>query len=89
MDETFTNDAIFEILKSNGDVDPSWIIDDVEPFINEICSSGMARNIGQNFTTIYLKLFDTVEKTQCHSCDSDIFMGKLEDKICPSCKVQF
>ena len=27
VDTNFTNDDIFEIIKANGDVDPSWIID--------------------------------------------------------------
>ena len=30
IDNKFTNDEIFEIIKSNGDMDPSWIIDDTE-----------------------------------------------------------
>ena len=30
IDLKFTNDDIFEILKSEGDLDPSWIIDDTE-----------------------------------------------------------
>ncbi|WP_299292593.1 hypothetical protein [Nitrosopumilus sp.] len=87
-DTKFTNDEIFEILKSNGDVDPSWIIDDIEPFINELCDSGLARNIAQNFTTIYLKLFESIEKTHCNSCDDDVFLAPSEDKVCPnpSCK---
>ena len=37
IDGRFTNDEIFDILKQNGDVDSSWIVDDIEPFINEIC----------------------------------------------------
>ena len=84
VDVIFTNDAIFEILKENGDIDPSWIIDDTEPFFNELCDSGLARNIAQNFTTVHLKLFDTVEKIHCNSCDSDVFIGKSEDRICPN-----
>ena len=28
VDKKFTNDEVFEILKSNGDMNPSWIIDD-------------------------------------------------------------
>ena len=88
VDAKFTNDEIFEILKSEGDVDPSWIIDDTESFFMGICDSGLVRNIAQNFTTIFLKLFDPVEKLRCTSCNSDIFLGKSEEKICPnsSCK---
>jgi hypothetical protein len=32
VETKFTNDEIFEILKENDDIDPSWIIDDVEFF---------------------------------------------------------
>ena len=87
----FTNDDIFEILKSEGDVDPSWIIDDTESLFNDICDSGLARNIAQNFTTIFLKLFDPIEKLHCDSCNNDIFLGTSEERICPnsSCKSTF
>lgn len=53
-DEKFTNDEIFEKIKQNGDLDPSWIVDDIESYFHEICNSGLARNIAQNFTTIWL-----------------------------------
>jgi hypothetical protein len=88
VDNNFTNDDIFEIIKSNGDVDPSWIIDDVESFFTDICDSGLARNIGQNFTTIYLKLFDPIEQHHCNACDNDIHLGPSEERKCPnpSCK---
>ena len=88
VDTKFTNDEIFEILKSNGDIDPSWIIDDTEPFINEICDSGLARNIAQNFTTIWLKLFDPIEQLHCSACNNDIHLGTSEERVCPnpSCK---
>lgn len=87
IDVAFTNDDVFEILKQNGDLDPSWIIDDVESFFNEICNSGLVRNIGQNFTTMYLKLFDPIEKTHCSKCDQDIYLGSSEGRVCinPSC----
>lgn len=84
VDEKFTNDEIFEILKSNGDIDPSWIIDDTESFFTEICVSKLARNIAQNFTTIWLKLFDTVKQLHCNACNSDIHLGSCEPRICPN-----
>jgi len=88
VDTKFTNDQIFEILKSNGDLDPSWIIDDTESLFNDLCDSGLARNIAQNFTTIFLKLFDPIEKLHCDSCSHDIYLGTTEDRVCPnsSCK---
>lgn len=84
VDARFTNDEIFEKLKLNGDLDPSWIVDDIEPFINEICNSGLTRNIAQNFTTIWLKLFDSVEKHHCNACNFDIYLGSSESRICPN-----
>ena len=88
IDTKFTNDEIFEMIKQDGDLDPSWIIDDTEPYFNEICDSGLARNIAQNFTTMYMKLFDPVEKFHCNACDNDIFLGTSEERVCPnsSCK---
>ena len=89
VDTKFTNDEIFETIKSEGDFNPSWIIDDLEPYINEICDSGLARNIAQNFTTIWLKLFDPVKKHHCNSCNQDIYLGASEKQECPnpSCNV--
>ncbi len=83
-DTKFTNDDIFEIIKTNGDVDPSWIIDDTESFFNILCDSGLARNIAQNFTTMYLKLFDPMEKLRCDSCGNDVFLGPSEERKCPN-----
>ncbi|MBT5200453.1 MAG: hypothetical protein HOK63_06760 [Thaumarchaeota archaeon] len=87
-DTIFTNDDVFGILKETADIDSSWIIDDVESFFNEICDSGMARNVAQNFTTIHLKIFDPIEKSHCASCNFDIHLGPSEEKKCPnsSCK---
>ena len=88
VDARFTNDEIFEIIKEQGDIDPSWIVDDVESFFKEICDCGLVRNIAQNFTTIWLKLFDSMEKLHCTSCNQDIYLGISEERICPnpSCK---
>ena len=85
----FTNDEIFEIIKQNGDVDKNLTIDDMEIYFNEICDLGLVRNIGQNFTTMWFKLFETVEKTHCNACNLDVYLGGSEAKICPnpSCKV--
>ncbi len=88
VDTKFTNDEIFESIKQGGDFDSTWIIDDLEPYINEICDSGLARNIAQNFTTIWLKLFDPVKKLRCNTCNQDIHVGESEKQECPnpSCK---
>ncbi len=84
IDSKFTNDEIFEIIKQGGDYDSSWIIDDLEPYIKEICDSGLARNIAQNFTTIWLKLFDSIKKHHCTSCNQEIYLGDSEKQECPN-----
>ena len=88
VDTKFTNDEIFEIIKSNGDLNPSWIIDDTESFFTDICDSGLVRNIAQNLTTMYLKLFDPIEKFHCNVCNNDVYLGTSEERKCPnpSCK---
>jgi len=78
VETKFTNDDIFKILKENDDVNPSWIVDDVESFFKEICDSGLTRNIAQNFTTIWLKLFDPTEKLHCNTCNYDVYLGVSE-----------
>jgi hypothetical protein len=83
VDTKFTNDDIFEIIKQGGDLDSSWIIDDLEPYISEICDSGLTRNIAQNFTTIYLLLFDPLKKYNCNSCNQDVYIGSSETQ-CPN-----
>lgn len=80
----FTNDEIFEIIKKNGDINKSWAIDNVEEYFKEICDSGLVRNIAQNFTTQWYRLFDPVEKTYCNSCNQEIYLGKSEERICPN-----
>ena len=82
-DSKFTNDEMFEKIKQGGDYNSSWIIDDLEPYIHEICELGITRNIAQNFTTIYLKLFDSLKKHHCDSCNQDVFIGESE-KECPN-----
>lgn len=83
-DTKFTNDEIFDILKKTGGIDDSWTIDDLEPFFNDICHSGLARNIAQNFTTIWMKLTDNVEKIHCNSCGNDVCIGTTEKRVCPN-----
>ena len=88
VETKFTNDEIFDMMKENGDVNPSWIIDDTESAFNDICDSGLARNIAQNLTAMCMKLFDLVEKFHCGACDNDIHLGTSEERVCPnpSCK---
>jgi hypothetical protein len=86
----FTNDEILEVLKNNG-LDNSITIDDVEPFFNQLRDGGLIRQIAQNFTTNWYKLFDVVEKMNCNLCHKEVYLGKLEPRICPNpeCKANF
>jgi len=84
IDLKFNNDQIFEIIQKNNDVDKSWTLDDMENYFKEICDRGLVRNIAQNLTTIWFKLFELVEKIHCNSCNNDIFLGKSEDRVCPN-----
>ncbi|MDE1832453.1 MAG: hypothetical protein KGI02_08815, partial [Thaumarchaeota archaeon] len=77
----FTNDEILELLKNNG-LDSSVTIDDVEQYFNQLRDAGLIRQIAQNFTTNWYKLFDVVEKIKCNSCNQEIYLGKLEPRVC-------
>lgn len=79
----FTNDEIFEVLKSNG-LDSVVTIDDVEQYFNQLRDGGLIRQIAQNFTTNYYKLFDVVEKMKCNSCNQEVYLGKMESRVCPN-----
>ena len=79
----FTNDEIFEMLKTNG-LDGSVTIDDVEQYFNQLRDAGLIRQIAQNFTTNYYKLFDVVEKIKCNSCNQEVYLGKMEPRVCPN-----
>jgi len=79
----FTNDEVLELLRSDG-LDPSITIDDVEQFFNQLRDGGLIRQIAQNFTTNHYKLFDVVEKIKCNSCNQEIYLGKMEPRVCPN-----
>jgi len=84
IDKQFTNDEIFETMKQNGTIDESLIIDEVNGFFEQLCKEGLMRNIAQNFTTQWFKLFDLVEKIKCNSCNCEICLGMSEERKCPN-----
>ena len=81
----FTNDEIFESLKNNG-IGNSLTIDDMEPYFKQLHDEGLIRPIAQNFTTQWYKLFEEVEKFKCKMCSQEIYLGKLEPRVCLQCK---
>ena len=81
-DLRFNNDQIFEILRQNEMVDPSVTIDNMETYFKELCDAEILRNIAQNFTTQWFKLFEPLEKIQCNSCKKDSYLTSSESKIC-------
>lgn len=84
LEETFTNDQVLDGMKRGGLVADSVTIDDMEDTFREMCMSGLARNIAQNFTTMWLKLFDIMVEADCPSCGR-IHLGGLETRTCPAC----
>ena len=84
MELRFSNDQILEVLREEGRIDDAITIDDIEPHFREIRDRGLVRDIGENFTTIWFKLFDTMEKAHCGGC-GDVHLGTSEQKVCPGC----
>ena len=82
IDLRFNNDQIFEILKQNEMVDPSITIDDIEVHFKELCDAEILRNIAQNFTTQWFKLFEPLGKIQCNSCKKESYLASSESRIC-------
>ena len=78
----FNNDQIFEILKQNQMIDPSLTIDDMEVHFKELEDAEILRNIAQNFTTQWFKLFEPIEKIQCSSCKKESYITSSENRIC-------
>jgi hypothetical protein len=87
-DERFTNDQVFAELQKNNKIEKSITIDDMEQYFTELCDAGVMRNIAQNFTTQWFKLFDPLEKVICPTCHTEVPVNKTEEKNCPvsSCK---
>ena len=82
VDLKFNNDQVFEILKQNEKVDPSLTIDDMEVHFKELGDAEILRNIAQNFTTQWFKLFEPIEKIQCISCKKESYIISSENRIC-------
>ena len=89
LDIRFNNDQILEFLKKNDGFDQSITVDNLEDEFKKIEDDGFVRCIAQNFTTKWFKLYDNIEKIHCSSCNSDVYLGKDESRICPNheCKV--
>ena len=81
-DLRFNNDQIFEILKKDQMIDSSLTIDDMESHFKELCDVELLRNIAQNFTTQWFKLFEPIEKIQCNSCKKESYLASSESRIC-------
>ena len=82
VDLKFNNDQVFEILKQNEKIDPSLTINDMEVYFKELCDAEILRNIGQNLTTQWFKLFEPIEKIQCSSCKKESYIISSENRIC-------
>ena len=80
----FNNDQILEFLKKTDGFDQSVTIDNLEDEFTRIEDDGFIRCIAQNFTTKWFKLYDDIEKIYCNSCNTDVFLGKDESRVCPN-----
>jgi len=78
----FNNDQIFEILKQHEMIDQSLTIDAMEVHFKELCDTEILRNIAQNFTTQWFKLFEPIEKIQCGSCKKESYITQSENRTC-------
>ena len=89
LDIRFNNDQILEFLKKSDGFDQTITVDNLEDGFKKIEDDGFVRCIAQNFTTKWFKLYDDIEKIHCSSCNSDVYLGKDESRICPNheCKV--
>ena len=81
-DLRFNNDQIFEILKQHEMIDQSLTIDAMEVHFKELCDTEILRNIAQNFTTQWFKLFEPIEKIQCNSCKKESYITQSENRTC-------
>lgn len=83
-DVPFTNDQVLDSMRQSGMVETSVTVDDIEGDFAELCRAGAARNIAQNFTTIYLKLFAPLQAFGCERC-GDIPLYEEEPRRCIMC----
>ena len=86
LDLRFNNDQIFEILKQNKNIDQSLTIDAMEIYFKELCDAELLRNIAQNFTTQWFKLFELFQKIECKSCKNENYLTSSEKMICQNQK---
>jgi len=78
----FNYDQIFEILKQHEMIDQSLTIDAMEVHFKVLCDAEILRNIAQNFTTQWVKLFELIEKFQCSACKKESYLVSSENRIC-------
>ena len=83
-DVRFNNDQILELLRKDQSFDQSITIDELESYFKKIEDDGLVRCIAQNFTTKWFKLYDSMKKFTCSSCNSDVFLGDDESRVCPN-----
>ena len=85
-DLTFTNDQVLDIMIKDDMVEAACSVDDVEDDFQNLCRTGVVRNIAQNFTTMYLKLFTPLQLVQCKEC-GQIPLHSEEPRVCIICGV--
>ena len=69
------SEAVLTILSSS--MNPT-----MEIHFKELCDNEILRNIAQNFTTQWFKLFEPIEKIQCRSCKKESYLISSESRTC-------
>ena len=82
IDTRFNNDQILELLRKDQSFDQTITIDELESHFKKIEDDGLVRCIAQNFTTKWFKLYSTMEKLNCTSCNNEVFLSSEELRVC-------
>ena len=83
-DTPFTNDQVLDVMQRNLGMDSNITVNDLEGAFEDMCSSGLVRNVAQNLRTVWFKLFDTISALDCNRCGV-VYLGGQEGRICPGC----
>ena len=80
----FNNDEILEAMIKGRVVAESATTDDIDDELRVLQDRGVVRDIAQNFTTVWFKLFDHMISKDCTRC-GEIHIGLDEETNCPLC----
>ena len=79
----FNNDQILEELVRAGALPEGSTTDDIAGELRRLQDTGIVRDIAQNFTTVWFKLFDELVPGECGSCGG-VHVCR-DEEACPLC----